>query len=376
MIIKTITCHNVYNYGASLQAYALQHYLESLGNEVEIIDFQPWFHQDRYNPFYMTKGRKLYDICKACPPLKYVLVPFKEHRRLRDMITTWGRKKAFDKFTDKYLHLTRRYETSDELRNDPPKADVYVAGSDQIWNTESNNGKESGYYLDFGTAKKISYAASFAISRINDKWKPFVKQQLSHFDHISVREKTGLKILEELGFKDGRQVMDPVFLLDRAEWSSIAKESKDYGLKDNGYILVYDFLYDERIESLTKKIAKQKGLPIVSVNDFQPLPYADKNINDAGPLEFLSLIEHADTVVCSSFHATAFSLIFQKPFYVFPLKNQNNSSRMEDLLNTIKHHERFKSIAPLQNFDYKDVNSILMNQIVESEDTLQNYIES
>ena len=374
MIIKTITCHNVYNYGASLQAYALQHYLESLGNEVEIIDFQPWFHQDRYNPFYMTKGRKLYDICKACPPLKYVLVPLKEHRRLRDMITTWGRKKAFDKFTSEYLHLTRRYETSDELRNDPPKADVYVAGSDQIWNTESNNGKEPGYYLDFGTAKKISYAASFAISRINEKWKPFVKQQLSHFAHISVREKTGLKILEDLGFKDARQVMDPVFLLDRAEWSSLAKESKDYGLKDKGYILVYDFLYDERIEALTKKIAKQKRLPIVSVNDFKPLPYADKNINDAGPLEFLSLIEHADTVVCSSFHATAFSLIFQKPFYVFPLKNQNNSSRMEDLLSTINLTERFLSKDSINDFDYKEVNSILASEIIISKNILKKYI--
>lgn len=374
MIIKTITCHNVYNYGASLQAYALQHYLESLGNEVEIIDFQPWFHQDRYNPFYMTKDRKLYDICKACPPLKYFLVPLKEHRRLRNMITTWGRKKAFDKFTSEYLHLTRRYETSDELRQDPPKANVYVAGSDQIWNTDSNNGKEPGYYLDFGTAKKISYAASFAISRINDEWKPFVKQQLSHFAHISVREKTGLKILEDLGFKDARQVMDPVFLLDRAEWSSITKESKDYGLKDNGYILVYDFLYDERIESLSKKIAKQKRLPIVSVNDFKPLPYADKNINDAGPLEFLSLIEHADTVACSSFHATAFSLIFQKPFYVFPLKNQNNSSRMEDLLSTINLTERFLSKDSINDFDYKEVNSILASEIIISKNILKKYI--
>lgn len=168
--------------------------------------------------------------------------------------------------------------------------------------------------------------------------------------------------------------MDPVFLLDRAEWSSLAKESKDYGLKDNGYILVYDFLYDERIESLSKKIAKQKRLPIVSVNDFKPLPYADKNINDAGPLEFLSLIEHADTVVCSSFHATAFSLIFQKPFYVFPLKNQNNSSRMEDLLSTINLTERFLSKDSINDFDYKEVNSILASEIIISKNILKKYI--
>lgn len=113
----------------------------------------------------------------------------------------------------------------------------------------------------------------------------------------------------------------------------------------------------------------------MSINDFNILPYVDKNINDAGPLEFLSLIRHSAAVVCSSFHATAFSLIFQKPFYVFPLKNQNNSSRMEDLLKTIHHSERFKAEETLDSFDYSLVNTILKDSICQSKQVLEKFIK-
>ena len=370
MQIKTITCHNVYNYGASLQAYALQHYLESLGNDVEIIDFQPWFHQDRYNLMHVDKNRKAYKLSKLIPFSKYIIFPYLN----RGMRKTWGRKKAFDNFTKAYLPLTQRYETSEELRQNPPAADVYVAGSDQIWNTDSMNGRTPGYYLDFGTAKKISYAASFAVSKIVDAWKPFVKQQLSHFDHISVREKTGLKILEDLGINNGQQVVDPVFLLNEAEWSKLADKSKDYGLEDGKYILIYDFLNDDRIASFAHKLSKELGFPTVSINDFNILPYVDKNINDAGPLEFLSLIRHSAAVVCSSFHASAFSLIFRKPFYVFPLKGQNNSSRMEDLLRSLDIYSRFLPATPLPAIEYTEVSKKLDADVDRSKEILKGFI--
>lgn len=90
MKIKTITCHHVYNYGASLQAYALQHYLESLGHEVEIIDFNPWFHCDRYNPFWMPKNAigRAASIIKKFPLLRYIWCPYKAYRG--GMFKTWG----------------------------------------------------------------------------------------------------------------------------------------------------------------------------------------------------------------------------------------------------------------------------------------------
>lgn len=376
MIIDTITCHNVYNYGASLQAYALQHYLESLGHEVKIIDFQPWFHRDRYNPNYIDHDRKLYKLLHNCPALMNFLHAVKDRKQIKLMKSMWGRKVAFDNFTNDYLRLTKRYNSSDELKADPPVADIYVAGSDQIWNTESRNGREPGYYLDFGNAKKISYAASFAVSEIQEEWRPFVKRQLSHFQHISVREKTGLSILKSLGIQNGAQVVDPVFLLSAEEWKALAHKAKGYGLKENNYIVVYDFLNDERIAAFAKKLKEQTNMTVVSINDFNVLPYVDININDAGPLEFVSLISRAAAVICSSFHASAFSLIFKKPFYVYPLIGQNNSSRMEDLLNLIGHHERFMPGEILDEMDYDAIQSVLEKEIRRSKDVLQSFIKS
>ena len=124
------------------------------------------------------------------------------------------------------------------------------------------------------------------------------------------------------------------------------------------------------------RLSQEQGLPTVSINDFNNLPYVDKNINDAGPLEFISLIQHSASVVCSSFHASAFSLIFRKPFYVFPLKGQNNSSRMEDLLNLIGHHERFMPGNILDDMDYDAIQSVLDKEIGRSKDLLQSFVNN
>lgn len=207
------------------------------------------------------------------------------------MIKTWGRKKKFDNFTSKYLKLTqKKYETSKQLQNDPPIADIYIAGSDQIWNTNSSNGKEPAYYLDFGnqTTKRYSYAASFAISSIDNKLKDFVKSEVSKLDKVSIREKTGVDILKEMQI-ESTQVLDPVFLLSKSDWEKLILNSKIDNLSPK-YILVYDFLYDEQIKETVLYLKKEYNIPIVSINDFNTLPYADININDAGPLEFLSLI--------------------------------------------------------------------------------------
>lgn len=372
MIIKTITCHNVYNYGASLQAYALQHYLETLGNDVEIIDFQPDFLSYRYKPFKISKTGKAAAICKVLPFMKYPYGLVKN----RSMFKTWGRKKRFDEFTGNFLHLTKRYSTSEELRNDPPKSDVYVAGSDQIWNTQYMNGKEPAFYLDFGKAKKISYAASFAVSKIEDQWRPFVKKELSHLNHISVREKTGLMILEDLGIKDGKVVVDPVFLLDKEHWLNLSQQAKKYDLRREGYIMVYDFEKDESIQVLALKLKEYLNIPIINVNDHNTLSYVDKNINDAGPLEFISLINNAKVVISSSFHATSFSLIFNKQFYVFPLKGSSNSSRIEDLMRSLGLYERFKPKEILPDIDFQEVNLRLTESTNRSKQIIADFLEN
>ncbi|MGN8825148.1 polysaccharide pyruvyl transferase family protein [Segatella copri] len=378
MKIKTITCHHVYNYGASLQAYALQHYLESLGHEVEIIDFNPWFHCDRYNPFWMPKNAigRAAQIIKILPFMRYIWYPYKAYKE--GMFKTWGRKAAFDKFEKEYYHLTSiKYYSSEQLQKNPPRADVYVAGSDQIWNTFCENGKEPGYYLDFGdkTTKRLSYAASLATSSIRDGMVMFVKSQLQKFNAISVREKTGAQLLKEIGIQKVSVVLDPVFLLDENGWRNLSKKGNLFGLKPDKYLLVYDFLgNDSRMASFSKKYAKKHSLKIVSVNDFNARNYADVNINNAGPLEFLALIDNAACVVASSFHATAFSVIFKKEFYTFNLKGYNNSSRMQDLLVKLGLEGRMNPKGETSKIKWSDVSQYLEPSKVKSKSFLVDYL--
>ena len=230
MKIKTITCHDVYNVGASLQAYALVTYLRKLGHDAQIIDYKPDYLSNHYplwglgNPAYDKPViRELYNLAKLPGRLK-----------------ARNGKAEYDRFTAEFLPLTpRRYTSNDDLKQNPPEADVYFAGSDQIWNCFFPNGKDPAFYLDFAPAGSVraSYAASFAMDDIPEEWKPDVKRRLSGLDHISVRESSGAAIVERLGIPGAVQVMDPVFLLDSEAWASIEKPVPN----TEPYVLLYDF---------------------------------------------------------------------------------------------------------------------------------------
>lgn len=321
-----MTCHHVYNYGATLQAYALQHYLERLGHDVEIIDYRLSTHV-RYELFTPYPEGRAYKIIQTIPFLRIPIALFKN----RKMLHTWGRKKSFDDFDKNYLHISKEtYRTYDELRRANIIADLFVAGSDQIWNPVLPNGTDLGYYLNFvkRSKKRISYAASFGVSEISKEQANFVKEQLTTFSHLSVREQSGVEILKRIGLAAVKCV-DPVFLLDKTEWAEIAKVKR----LDYKYIMVYDFHHkDEKLIAFVKGLSKEKSLKIVSINDTNNAQYADVQINNAGPIEFLSYIKNADYVVSNSFHATAFSLIFNKRFATFPLKTLPNKDRMVDLI--------------------------------------------
>lgn len=349
MKIRTITCHNVYNYGASLQAFALQHYLEQKGHDVEIIDFRPWYSRDGYDLFSLPPECRSYKMTRWCPPLRLLVAPI----RNRHILKTYGRKAAFDGFTQGFLHITDViYENSEQLQANPPAADLYIAGSDQIWNTDMHNGHEPAFFLDFGegSTRRISYAASFGVGRIGNKNEPWIKAQIARFDAVSVREKTGVEILKNLGFRDAIQVVDPVFLISPSEWNETTiKPSRKYSFAKSGYILLYDFINDEKVGTFAKDCSKHTGLPIVAINDCRHNSYAMHNINNAGPLEFVQLIRNADIVISNSFHATAFSCIFGKDFYTFPLSTQQNSSRMTDLMAQLGVIDRFNPTGMSQS---------------------------
>lgn len=344
--IKIITCHDVYNAGASLQAYALSTYLKNLGHRVENIDYKPYYlkHYELWgvrNPKYDKPVlREMYNILKL--PI-----------RIKERFSK--RKKAFDWFTKEYLTVTSRtFQSNEELKNARINADVFLAGSDQIWNTVFQNGRDPAFYLDFvrTNAVRASYAASFATDALEEEYQEKIISWIQKLDFVSVREKTGLDILQQLHIDNACQVLDPVFLLSREEWESLLNKE----IPGESYVLLYDFDNNEELNEKAKLLANENGWKIYSIF---PNKVCDRCFYHEGPLEFLSLIKNAEMVLSNSFHATAFSIIFEKQFLVYDRKDKINT-RMRDILETL---EITMGKEPI---DYKKVNVLLKKQVENS----------
>jgi len=359
--ILTITCHNVYNHGASLQEFALLKYLNNLGYDTKTINYTPDYLSNHFNFLSVDNPkfknnlffRFLYIILKF--PIKLFAYP---------------RKIKFDDFSKKYINETKiNYKTNSDLITDVPQADIYICGSDQIWNSYFQNGKDPAFYLNFVPKDKlkISYAPSFAIDKIENSLKEFVKQNVKHIDAISVRETSGKKILNDLNINNVTQVLDPVFLLDKNKWYELSNQPIE-----KNYILIYDFDNNPLIKTIAQNIKKEHNYKIITLN--KNVNYADKNYYLKGPQDFLSLIKNANFVLANSFHAVAFSLIFQKTILVFNRKDKINT-RMRDLLASVNLNERL-----IRNFDfdynkeidYISVDKLLEKQIKHSKDFLKN----
>jgi UDP-N-acetylglucosamine transferase subunit ALG13 len=328
MKICTITCHDVYNHGASLQAYALMTYLKQCGHDVEIIDYKPVYLSNHYNLLSIDNPKWEKNVVTKLIYLT-LKIPVK--------IPSLKRKKAFDQFTSKYLKLTKsRYRSNEELKKDLPHADAYLCGSDQIWNSLHQNGKDPAFYLDFVPAEKIkaSYAASFATDKIQNKMFPFVKKRIEQLDGIGVREKSGVEILNRLDIKNAVTVVDPALLLNKEDWNIIGKERFN-----ENYILIYDFDNSDLIRKMALEIANKKGYKIYTINPGK-INYAERYFKFVGPETFISLIRDASFVISNSFHAVVFSIIYQKEFVIVS-RTESINTRMRDFLDDLKLNKRF-----------------------------------
>ncbi len=343
MRIKTITCHEVYNYGASLQEYALLKVLENMGHDVEAIRYKPDYLSQHFNLLAISNNRYEKNFL-----FKYAYLLAKLPRRIYDL----KRKREFDKFSLKYIKTTKKkYTTNFELKQNLPQAEAYICGSDQIWNSFFQNGKDPSFYLDFVPEGKlkISYAASFAIETLEEDIKPFVKEKVERLNKISVREASGVEILNGLGINEVVQVLDPVFLLPSTFWEGNFVEN----IPDNkDYIFIYDFDSNKQIEVIAKKLSKEKGCQIVTVN--KNIKYADKNFYLDGPEKFLTLMYNAKYILTNSFHSVAFSLIFKKNFLVFN-RSEKINTRMKDLLTSVR---ASNLLLKQDDFDYREIEEI------------------
>lgn len=368
MKVLTITCHNVYNHGASLQQFALIDYVQSLGHTVETINYQPAYLADNYR--YLGVPSKNFQKNMFLKTL-YIIAKFPTR------FSTRKRRMAFNEFDKKYIPQTKQlYKDNQSLKNNLPEADIYICGSDQIWNTLFENGADPAFYLDFVPAgkRKISYAASFATSRIENNLGDFVKRKVDKLDFVSVRESSAVTILKDLEIKEVTHVVDPVFLLSAEDWIEKFDLKKT---EAQSYVLVYDFENNPLVKEYALHLQKTQGYQIIALN--KVIDYADMIYWDIGPVEFLGLMHDASFVLANSFHATAFSFIFKKQFLVFN-RSAGINTRMKDFLTEFGLEQRladsFNQQALEDTIDFSVIEERLNQRIEISKKYLQNAIQN
>lgn len=314
MKTKTITLHDTDNFGSSLQAYALQRYLLDNNIENEIIDYTPKYLYTHNRPVYIFFRNILF---------------FKD---------VYSKKKKFKEFKDKYLKVTNtQYYSIKDLMEDRVDADVVICGSDQLWNSNYACGKDPAYYLNFfegNNIRKVSYAASLGKSEVSDEELDWITDNIRDFSAISVREQSSVSLLEKKLDDTVSVVCDPVLLLEKSVYQDMASKK----IVEEPYALIYLIEPGELLDKTITYLKEEKKLKIVVVGSYKNKCYSDISPKDLGPSEFLSLLLYADFVLASSFHAMAFSLLFEKNFAaILPSKNQE---RINHLLGLMKLENR------------------------------------
>lgn len=309
--IAILTLNGYYNYGNRLQNYATQEVLKSLGFDVETVPV------DRSNDSDKKLSKRLARISSIGELKTKIRIRINNYLN-KDIIRE--RKDKFIRFSKEHINETEYTISNNDIPIDLSKRyDYFVVGSDQVWNPNNLHGT-SFYFLTFAeNRKRISYAASFAISEIPDEYIERYKKWLSEMHRISVREEAGAKIVKELIGKDAEVLVDPTIMLSKESWLSIAKEA-DYK-PQKGYILTY-FLGNISKETKNKinEIAKENKLEIINLTSMK-----NKRVFTSGPSEFIDLVSSASLLCTDSFHGVVFSILMKTPFIVFERKSKGPS---------------------------------------------------
>lgn len=370
--IGTITFHESINYGAILQTYALQKYLVDQGYNSEVIDYR----NSKRGLEHLTMSRKV---------IHHIW-----NKVIKKVLIGETRQKKTSKFVTDNIPISKMsFSESTILHNTPPLYDAYITGSDQVWNPKNTSG-DSSYFLTFAPLEKlkISYAPSFGVSLLDDKYKKKYKDWLSRIDRLSVREKEGKAIIHDITGEDTIITLDPTLLLEQKDWEKV---SIPYYNK-RPYVLCYhmpgDKIVNSAISKIAKKIAKKNNWDVISIGqkEYMKLIPGGKRIFNAGPDEYVGLFQNASFVLTNSFHGTVFSIIFNKNFYV-PINeklptDQVLSSRISSLLSILNIEDRLIpanikfDLADDKNIDYTEVNNILHKSRTDSRLFLEDALSS
>ena len=363
MKVAVITRHAVTNYGSLLQAIATQQVINNLGHSCEIIDYIR--EDESYYQHEKTILKRKENLSNSFKRVLYLLI------RQPESIASG---KKFENAQKKYLRLTARNTTAEELLENPPIADVYMTGSDQVWGPVEDGTYDDSYCLSFTEKKKIAYAASFGHTEMTPELGKYYKKWLSKYKYIAVREESACKILNGLCIS-AEQVLDPTLLLDAGYWNQYLKP-----INHKKYVLVYQLHNDKKLSDYAEKIAKAKKIPLIRVStSFHQVIRAGKFVWCPEIGEFLSYIKNAECMITDSFHGTAFAILFNTPF-VEVLPNNNTGTRNVSILkltglsNRIMRTDQDMEKA-MNSIDFSYANDVLKRERIRSLQILKKMIE-
>ncbi len=354
------------NYGQQLQCWALQHYLRLLGYEAFLIRQHVW-------PPVKKRGLK-----RLKQVMKKILAEFLYNTNLAYVpniskyftfcLDKEACRRKFPKFRKENLFMSQIYETPEELVQNPPKADIYITGSDQVWNYSMPEKPLSNFFLQFGddSIKRISYAASVGHLDFPNELKEKIQKYLTKFSAISVRERLIVNTIAGLGYS-AEHVLDPTMLLTLNDYTKLVKNESP-----RECIYIYSMNYSSSKDMPFEEIqhyAHENNLPIIVTPGSGYLPA--KELFDGVEYSYATIpqwIQHiasAKLVVTASFHGIVFAILFHRPFIYTPLNGAHSSSniRVTDLLDKLDLGDRIwnsqNSINDITTIDWYEVDKKL-----------------
>lgn len=340
MKIGLITFHFAYNYGAVLQAWAMQIFLETQGHDVDIIDYRPYYHTERYGVTRSLRAtaRNLNNLY----PHKYLRIARGILGTVIENIQLYSLRKRkrdlFESFINEKLNTTQTCHNLQDLEQISDDFDVLIAGSDQIWNSHlTNHTFDDAYFLQFGKldTKRIIYATSIG-ETTPSLCSEHVKKMNFRLNAISCREAKDAVVLQ-LGLQDKVDcVPDPTILLE----SSLYDQLGIHNVDSSGYVLLYILTPNAMLEQKAELLVDE-GRKVISISPIKVNAKGVETVYPVSPTKFLSMIANADFILTNSFHGTSFSIIFERPFAVGIHGKRNE--RLENLLSMVGLKERLVS---------------------------------
>lgn len=296
MKVAFITRHTPSNYGSVLQAYATQRAIEGLGHEAVCINYI------RTDELPENQTKTLLSVSRWNKNVATRLLYSVTQKPVFD-----AARKRFDRYRKNMLTLTDEcWNTPEELAQNLPKADVYMTGSDQVWNTVGTGVIDPAYFLSFvpDGKKKIAYAGCFGTKTVRDEDRDNIAKWLKHYDHITIREKSGVELAQSLGVH-AEQVLDPTFLMSPKDWLGILPKKE----KTESYVLVYQLHPNKEFQTYAKEFAKRKKMRLIRVHPYFHHIFKPGKFVFCPPVEeFLWYIKNADYFLTDSFHGTSFAI--------------------------------------------------------------------